>query len=99
MLMPALSQARQQARRIVCVNGQKQMLTAAYMHVGDNDNDFPAHSPTNIPNLNLSKSGIEAAWTNGYLDLNYVGVGILYDEYGIPAEMLYCPSYEDTGPG
>lgn len=36
MLLPALSQARAKARQISCVNNQKQVMLAAIMYTGDN---------------------------------------------------------------
>jgi type II secretory pathway pseudopilin PulG len=42
MLMPALSQARATARRITCVNNQKQLGLANAMYQSDSDDYLPA---------------------------------------------------------
>lgn len=44
MLLPALSKAKETARRISCINNQKQLGLSAIMYTGDNDNYFPARS-------------------------------------------------------
>ncbi len=41
MLMPALSKAREKARQAVCLNNLKQIGTAMYMYVQDNDEWMP----------------------------------------------------------
>ena len=55
MLLPALSQARDAARGILCVNNMKQMQTASYMYSGNYDGRFPltrwvsgAYNPFNL---------------------------------------------------
>jgi prepilin-type N-terminal cleavage/methylation domain-containing protein/prepilin-type processing-associated H-X9-DG protein len=41
MLLPALSNAKEQARRIVCINNLKQLLTALTVYADSNDGQFP----------------------------------------------------------
>jgi prepilin-type N-terminal cleavage/methylation domain-containing protein len=41
LLLPALSQAKESARRIQCTNGQRQLNLALKMWMQDNDDDFP----------------------------------------------------------
>src|SRR4029078_5566189 len=41
MLLPALSSAKEKARRIVCVNNLKQLLTAMSVYADSNDGQFP----------------------------------------------------------
>jgi prepilin-type N-terminal cleavage/methylation domain-containing protein len=41
MLLPALASAKERARRIVCINNLKQLLTALTMYADDNDGQFP----------------------------------------------------------
>jgi prepilin-type N-terminal cleavage/methylation domain-containing protein/prepilin-type processing-associated H-X9-DG protein len=42
MLLPALSRAKQKARRIVCVNHLKQLALATVMYVTDNESYYPS---------------------------------------------------------
>jgi prepilin-type N-terminal cleavage/methylation domain-containing protein/prepilin-type processing-associated H-X9-DG protein len=50
MLLPALSRARQSARRIVCVDHLKQLALATVMYVMDNENYYPSsNSPDKWP--------------------------------------------------
>ena len=44
MLLPALSRAKQSARRIVCVNHLKQLALATVMYVMDNGDYYPSSS-------------------------------------------------------
>jgi prepilin-type N-terminal cleavage/methylation domain-containing protein/prepilin-type processing-associated H-X9-DG protein len=44
MLLPALSTAKETARRIKCVNNLKQLRTALTMYADDNDGQFPPRS-------------------------------------------------------
>jgi prepilin-type N-terminal cleavage/methylation domain-containing protein len=41
LLMPALSQAKQRAQGIICLNGGKQIMTAITLYVGDNNDFYP----------------------------------------------------------
>ena len=45
LLLPALGRAREQAAIAVCTNNQKQISTATYMYMDDNDGYFPAPAP------------------------------------------------------
>ncbi len=50
MLLPALSRAKQSARRTVCGNDLKQLALATVMYVMDNDDFFPSsNSPDKWP--------------------------------------------------
>src|SRR3989442_1477268 len=43
MLLPALSAAKETAKRIQCMNDLKQIELALQMYAGDNDGSFPVH--------------------------------------------------------
>lgn len=58
MLLPALSQAREKARRATCVAGQKQFLGALGMYHGDYD-DFIYYTFANNYNIGPSQSYLE----------------------------------------
>jgi prepilin-type N-terminal cleavage/methylation domain-containing protein len=47
MLLPALARAKETARRIKCVNNQKQIELALKMYGDDNDGLYPARTGTN----------------------------------------------------
>jgi prepilin-type N-terminal cleavage/methylation domain-containing protein/prepilin-type processing-associated H-X9-DG protein len=50
LLLPALSSAKQKARRIACVNHLKQLGLATVMYVSDNENYYPSsNSPDKWP--------------------------------------------------
>ena len=50
MLLPALSRAKQSARRIVCVNHLKQLALATVVYVSDNEDYYPSsNSPDEWP--------------------------------------------------
>lgn len=47
MLLPALGRAKESARRIACVNHEKQLITALHMYTGENNGYFPPRVQTN----------------------------------------------------
>ncbi len=50
MLLPALSRAREQARRAVCMSNQKQIALGLAMYSMDYDEEYPAGSTQNTVN-------------------------------------------------
>ncbi len=50
MLLPALSQAREQARKVSCVNNMKQLGLCFSMYVDDNVEFFPCHPVAGVNN-------------------------------------------------
>ena len=59
MLLPALSQAREKARRINCAGNLKQIGLALRMYSSDNNEDFPVDNDAD---------GLNALITQGYLE-------------------------------
>jgi prepilin-type N-terminal cleavage/methylation domain-containing protein len=47
MLLPALSSAKERARRISCINNQRQFVLAAHLYAGDNNEKLPAGGTDN----------------------------------------------------
>lgn len=78
MLLPALSQARSTARRIVCTNNQKQIMTCVLMYANDYTDHFPyrtskggsfsyddflsAYDGRNIPAADLASNGLPVSY-------------------------------------
>lgn len=58
MLLPALNQAREKARRISCVSNVKQVMLGLIMYANDHDNRFPADS---------GAAGLNTLVKDGYL--------------------------------
>ena len=72
MLLPALSRAREQARRAVCLSQVRQLGTAAKMYAIDHDEAFPGLGDATsvaffelLQNYGLSGSGITSCPTAG----------------------------------
>jgi len=49
MLLPALSKAKEQGKRAVCINKNKQMLLAAHLYCGDFNDSLPYHGAGQPP--------------------------------------------------
>ena len=58
MLLPALNQAREKARRISCISNVKQIMTGMIMYANDHDGQFPADS---------GAAGLNTLIKDGYL--------------------------------
>ena len=78
ILVPALSNARDQARRVVCMNNLRQLGICNVLYA--EDNDYHYFGP---------QDNIVAAYGKyaPYL------IGLIVNEYGYPPEILTCPTY------
>lgn len=91
MLLPVLSKSRAKARRIVCLNNQKQIGIAATSFSTVNEGLFPYHAPNNFGSsgFGFNVIGVEALRTNVY---GWTGLGLLYREKEIEeGRTFYCP--------
>ena len=78
VLMPALGKAREQAKKIICGNGQKQIGYALTMYAGSNNNTYP-----------LKAEEIDSrSWL---WDISYKTADFIVKAAG-NRNVLYCPS-------
>ena len=94
MLLPALSKAKERAKRIQCLNGERQMGVAIKMYSDDNNSIYPT--------LKWSASG--SVWypyemarftaaNDAGLDVGWENLGLLYATKLLPnPEIYYCGS-------
>jgi len=79
MLLPALSKAKETARRIACMNNERQLSLACTMFVDDNDGRYPARTTGNPPRW-------PEALRDGYKDIHILvcptdrPAGVSFDE-------------------
>ncbi len=88
MLLPALSSAKEKARRTQCLNHLKQQAIAIALYAGDHNDRLPARGTFSYslsPDGLLPKNQAEAIAT-----LN--GMGRLYPRYLSNPLVFYCPS-------
>ncbi len=83
MLLPALSRARESARRAQCLNVLKQVITGIKVYSPDYDEYYPTSA----------KPGKEINVETHYKDL-----GILYPNYVTSLDVFTCPSSRDKMP-
>jgi len=79
MLLPALSRAKEQARRSTCISNQRQIFYAVLLYAGDHTDALPP-GEIDAPGVN----------TNGYLTWDQLVL-----PYGAPTNLLICPSHRD----
>jgi prepilin-type N-terminal cleavage/methylation domain-containing protein/prepilin-type processing-associated H-X9-DG protein len=103
LLLPALGRAKEQARGVVCVNNQKQLVLAWSLYADDNREWLVPNDPTTQPDLQyFLRTGETAGWALGNLkyglpdgtNLAYVTArraGTLNDYITTPASYR-CPS-------
>ena len=81
MLLPALQNAREQAKRAVCINNLKQIGTSVHIYATDHEG--------------WGMGGYRGdGWLIQYAGTGRVYLGVLIDEgyLKIPPDILYCPS-------
>lgn len=94
MLLPALAKAKERAKRIACVNSQKQMGIALQMYTGENNSTYPSlkWDPTGSVWYPYEMARFTTASDSG-LDVGWENLGLLYVTKLLPnAEIFYCGS-------
>jgi prepilin-type N-terminal cleavage/methylation domain-containing protein/prepilin-type processing-associated H-X9-DG protein len=90
MLLPALSAAKERARRIACVNNMKQMGMAFQMYYGDYTDIIPESAITDESACNISYDDLLASYLGINMsladELNYIA------PIGKASQTLRCPS-------
>ncbi len=87
MLLPALNQARDSARKSSCVSNLKQIASAVQMYVGDAGDFLPNRSP------------LASRWHSYYMNDDYSGVPtnlglVAYGNYLRDPNVFSCPGSE-----
>lgn len=91
MLLPALTQARERARRAVCMNNLKQLGVAIQLYANDYDDRPPMHVYSNMSNPD------SLVWADGNIyiheGLRFYSWGLLFsNNYITDPHVGYCPS-------
>jgi prepilin-type N-terminal cleavage/methylation domain-containing protein len=79
LLLPALSGAKEKAKRMICVNNERQIGIACLLYV-DSDDQFMPPGEISAPGVNV----------NGYVTWDQ-----LLLPYGVPTNSLVCPDQRD----
>jgi len=94
ILLPALSKARQQARRLLGASNQRQIVSAVILFAGDNDQRYPESVATLGDNLLLWNWG-EPTMLTGYNARSprlYRSMSAYLRNYIEDAATMYCPN-------
>lgn len=90
MLLPALSQAREQARLISCVNNLKQQGLMAHFYASDFNNSLVCYQPA--PSWDHQNWGHEhRGWESGLSPYSGSKISTIWP-YGAPSQIFLCPS-------
>jgi prepilin-type N-terminal cleavage/methylation domain-containing protein len=93
MLLPALSLAKERARRISCINNLKQMGLGLIMYAGDNADKIPYVEPSWSTLYCLSNPSRLPIETGDSGNGNRVGLGLIVPTYVPNGHVFYCPSF------
>jgi prepilin-type N-terminal cleavage/methylation domain-containing protein len=88
MLLPALSQAREKARAISCMNNMRQIGQASVVYTTDNDGHLPQAPCIETPNTEANK---HFAWTTKSVFVADLKLGTLWN-YVQTEQAFRCPS-------
>jgi prepilin-type N-terminal cleavage/methylation domain-containing protein/prepilin-type processing-associated H-X9-DG protein len=86
MLFPVLAGARKSAKKVACLNNERQIGAGLLLYAGQHNTSLPAGSPTSN-----NWNGIECVNLFGVWD----GLGHIYNDKTItPTDIYYCPDYQ-----
>ena len=92
LLIPALREAQERARRIVCASNMHQLLATANVYANDNDGFLPF--------WDSHKTGV-LPYTAAAEQIRHfgvrVGLGKLYPDYIVDGHIYYCPTPTANG--
>src|SRR5439155_1578921 len=95
MLLPALSNAKERARRISCINNLKQMGIGLILYADDNSQKIPYVEPSWSTLYCLSNPSSLPVETKGTPPDNRVGIGLTAPNYIANGHIFYCPSFRN----
>jgi Tfp pilus assembly protein PilE len=99
MLLPALSQVRENAHRVVCASNQRQIGLAMFMYANDNRTQLPVSKWLDPDDQfgDGQPQELMSATTGG--SASWDGVGLLFRWYYCDvARCFYCPSHHGEHP-
>jgi prepilin-type N-terminal cleavage/methylation domain-containing protein/prepilin-type processing-associated H-X9-DG protein len=86
MLLPALNQARERARQVVCLNVIKQYTLATASYIGDYEGFFPFYPRFNSGGTVINYTSVETGGTRPEPEVYLTGLYMpLEDYFGIPS--------------
>jgi prepilin-type N-terminal cleavage/methylation domain-containing protein/prepilin-type processing-associated H-X9-DG protein len=110
MLLPALSQAKQRAQAILCMNNENQIIKAIHMYAGDNTDMFPPNMDdgNSVPGYNWCPGDVSGGNPPGTASPNNAlfNPDILKDPnnclianyIGKSVKIFHCPADQRHGP-
>src|ERR1041385_3435962 len=99
MLLPALANAKQRARRISCINNLKQMGIGLILYGDDNNQKIPYVEPAWSTLYCLSNPTSLPQETADPPPTHRVGLGMIAPNYISNGRIFYCPSFRYDIPG
>jgi len=99
ILLPALTKAREAAKRTVCLSNQKQIAAGLVQYANENNDRFPPQPSSKNASLTWQvwrdpshQSHDMVGWSNGWF-----GLGLLFSSRIIKdPQFLYCPSQQQV---
>jgi len=99
LLLPALSTAKERARRVSCLNNLKQMGLGLLLYASDNNEKIPYVEPAWSTLYCLSNPSSLPQETQDVPPSHRVGLGFISPNYVPNGRIFYCPSFRYGVPG